>query len=115
MTLTATAAHRVTRDDALASARRFHDSWAFVTTTSTVHRPVTYRVIGSDGQGGAYALSGETNLVVWVTLTGHSRRDGRVSARVHYPRDTGDAAGTLAFDASDSLPAALWAEHFPTA
>lgn len=46
-----------------------------------------------------YVVSGRTGLVALVTRTGRTvRRDGMTRVRFDFPRDTGDAAGTLAFD-----------------
>jgi len=46
-----------------------------------------------------YGRSRRTNLVVAVTRTGERVSNGQVRVRIDFPRDTGDLAGTLAFDA----------------
>jgi hypothetical protein len=97
-----TAPHTATRDAVLATRTGSLASYGV-----TTDRGVFYRTLGPvPGHGdAAYAIAdagASAGLVVLVTRTGHVDVRGRgrqVRVRVDYPRDTGDAAGTLAFDA----------------
>ena len=61
----------------------------------------------SDGEG--YAISNVTGLVVRVLRTGQKPHGAQVRARIVFPVDTGDAAGTLVFDpkANDHIGGAI--------
>lgn len=86
-----------TRDEVFASRT---GSLASYSVTSDAG--VTYDVIGPAGPDTLYAISPRTSLVVRVVRTGVTLVRGKgpqVRVRVEFPRDTGDAAGTLAFDA----------------
>ena len=90
-------AFTATRDEVLASRT---GSLASYSVTSDVG--VTYAVLGPAGPDAVYALSPRTGLAVRVVRTGVTLVRGKgpqVRVRLEFPRDTGDAAGTLSFDA----------------
>ena len=61
----------------------------------------SYAVIGPAGPDVIYGVSRRTNLLVRVVRTGTANVRGKgeqVRVRIEFARDTGDAAGTLAFE-----------------
>ena len=67
---------------------------------ATADNGVMWEVLGSADDRTVYAISDRTGTVVTVTVTGDRLiRGQQVRVRIDFPRDTGDAAGTLVFDA----------------
>lgn len=88
--------HTATRDAILAT-RTGSLSGYWVTSNPGA----AYAVLGPAGPDAVYAMSPRTGNIVHVVRTGvvDVRGKGRqVRVRVEFPTDTGDAAGTLAFD-----------------
>ena len=88
--------HTATRDAILAT--RTASLRGYVVTSDP---GAFYDVLGPEADGAVYAISPRTGLVVRVVRTGVVSVRGRgdqVRVRVEFPTDTGDAAGTLAFD-----------------
>lgn len=85
----------LTRDHILAGAAMRHryylrsDADAVYDVVFVSHRRVP--AIG-------YAISHRTGMIVRFEQTGYSARTGAVRCRITPARDTGDLAGTLAFD-----------------
>ncbi len=101
--MTRTAPLTATRDDVLATRTA-----SLAGYSPTTDRNVSYAVLGPvPGRTDAVYVIGRdgtpsAGLVVLVTRTGTVPVRGRgdqVRVRFDYPRDTGDQAGTLAFDA----------------
>jgi hypothetical protein len=90
----------------------------YVVSATGVH----YLVLGTDGATGVFAVSERTGQVVHAVARRVSRRRPTCAlVTIAYGEDTGDAAGTLAFDpAALSTPgytpldalAPAWAESF---
>jgi len=109
--------HTATRADVLAT-RTGSLATYYVTTDAGIDYRVLGVVPGTPDRLYAIAYGGASEgLVVHVTRTGRVPVRGRgdqVRVRVEYPRDTGDAAGTLAFDADHIggvAPRVLFSAH----
>jgi hypothetical protein len=105
MTLTPTA-HRATRDEVLATRTGSLASY-WTTADNGVQWATLGPVPGDPDRFYARGIAGSASagLVLLVTRTGSADVRGKgaqVRVRIDFPRDTGDAAGTLAFDA-DSI------------
>lgn len=82
--------------DAILTAPRASTHRTYVSTDTAGW---VYEVVGAAAPGQVFARSERTGLLVLVTRTGRVRNArGLVRVRVDFPTDTGDAAGTLAFD-----------------
>jgi hypothetical protein len=95
--------HTATRDEVLASRTGSLADYS-VTADNGVQWAVLGPVPGERDRiyARAYAGTAATGLVLLVTRTGVTLVRGKgpqVRVRLDFPRDTGDAAGTLAFDA----------------
>ena len=91
VTMTAT----ITRDAIFLDRERLDGKRALAITDSNG----AYDVLSRESADVVFVIGGRTGLVARVTRTGSRVTRGCVRVRFDFPRDTGDLAGTLAFDA----------------